>query len=183
MQSARALRLTHGTLQHACRRSIATTVHPSLMASSSLSSVTATKSTADAPMVPLGNIETHWDGLADNDKFSLQDQIDDIQKKDWKLLTLDEKKAAYFIAFGPHGPRAPVSKPGDNLKILVSVVALVGFAGIIHFTMRSIGGAPPKTMTREWQEASNERAKEMKLNPITGITSEGYSGKGFIQSK
>lgn len=26
-------------------------------------------------------------------------------------------------------------------------------------------------MSKEWQEASNERAKEMKLNPITGTSS------------
>ena len=27
---------------------------------------------------------------------------------------------------------------------------------------------PPKTMTKEWQEASNERARELNLDPITG---------------
>jgi len=27
---------------------------------------------------------------------------------------------------------------------------------------------PPKTITKEWEEASNERAKELKINPITG---------------
>jgi hypothetical protein len=31
---------------------------------------------------------------------------------------------------------------------------------------------PPKTITREWEEAANERAKEMNLNPI--------SGKGYL---
>jgi len=29
-------------------------------------------------------------------------------------------------------------------------------------------GPPPKTMTKEWQEASNERARELNLDPITG---------------
>jgi hypothetical protein len=28
---------------------------------------------------------------------------------------------------------------------------------------------PPKTMTKEWQEASNQRAIEQKMNPITGM--------------
>lgn len=65
-----------------------------------------------------------------------------------------------------------------------------------------LGGPPPKTMTKEWQEASNERARELNLDPITGkcsrrpflglqsypnplpgVPSEGYSGKGFVQSK
>ncbi len=37
-------------------------------------------------------------------------------------------------------------------------------------------------MTREWQEAANEKLKEQKANPFTGIYSEGYTGKGQIQS-
>lgn len=31
-----------------------------------------------------------------------------------------------------------------------------------------IAPPPPKTMTKEWEEATNARALEMKLNPITG---------------
>lgn len=61
-------------------------------------------------------------------------------------------------------------------------------------------------MTKEWQEASNKRALELKLDPISGalssvsprrasysradffvfragISSEGYKGPGFVQSK
>ncbi|KAJ1727957.1 cytochrome c oxidase [Coemansia biformis] len=40
----------------------------------------------------------------------------------------------------------------------------------------------PRTMTKEWQEASNRYAKEHNMNPISGISSEGYKGKGFVQS-
>jgi hypothetical protein len=50
--------------------------------------------------------------------------------------------------------------------------------GITHPT----GGAPVKTMTKEWQEASNEIALEQKQNPITGIASDNYKGKGHVQS-
>jgi hypothetical protein len=66
--------------------------------------------------------------------------------------------------------------------------------------------APPKTMTKEWQEASTEMAKEQKINPITGksrhtieyqtrlahprpcgatstgISADGYAGKGFVSA-
>ena len=73
--------------------------------------------------------------------------------------------------------------------------------------MHLIAPPPPKTLTKEWQEASNERAREAKLDPITGayrfltkfldltracvdralchlgISSEGYSGKGFVIPK
>lgn len=37
-------------------------------------------------------------------------------------------------------------------------------------------------MTREWQEAANERLKEYNAEPITGISSKGYKGKGQVQS-
>jgi len=32
-----------------------------------------------------------------------------------------------------------------------------------------IAPPPPRTLTKEWQEASNERAIEQKMNPITGM--------------
>ena len=77
---------------------------------------------------------------------------------------------------------------------------------IYIFSCSCVAAPPPKTLTKEWQEATNERAKEMNLNPITGmcphspeffnlsnagfflfplpgISSEGYSGKGFVQAK
>ena len=154
-----------------------------------------------------------------------------------KLIFLHPPQTAYYVAFGPHGPRTPTSQPGDNFKILLSTFALVGVAGVLFFTLKQFGACdpspppslpllgriafdacrfvaapPPKTLTKEWQEASNERALEMKLNPITGvyfpislaplapllvvrgfwvltppitlgISSEGYTGKGFVQSK
>ena len=97
------------------------------------------------------------------------------------------------MAFGPHGPRAPTSKPGEGFKVFLATLGLVGMAGIVHLVIHSFGKSfincfflkkvqfahpissvfviaapPPKTLTKEWQEASNERAKEMNLNPITG---------------
>lgn len=35
-------------------------------------------------------------------------------------------------------------------------------------------------MTKEYKEKENERAKEHNMNPIYGISSEGYKGKGFL---
>jgi Cytochrome c oxidase subunit IV len=31
-----------------------------------------------------------------------------------------------------------------------------------------LAAPPPKTLTKEWEEATNVRAREMKINPITG---------------
>ena len=45
---------------------------------------------------------------------------------------------AYYVAFGPHGPRAPTGQPGDGLKIFLSTVGLVGVAGAMFFGIKAI---------------------------------------------
>jgi len=46
---------------------------------------------------------------------------------------------AYYVAFGPHGPRTPSSQPGDALKILLYTSALIGVAGTLFFAIRNMG--------------------------------------------
>jgi len=106
----------------------------------------------------------------------------DRMKVNWTELTLQEKKAAYWIAFGAHGPRA-AAPPGEALKIAsyTAVGLVVSFA--LFFAIRSGGRGNPATMTREYEEMSNEYLKKQNSEPITGISSEGYTGKGQIQSK
>ena len=42
---------------------------------------------------------------------------------------------------------------------------------LIHPRLSSpLAPAPPKSMSKEWQEASTERAKEQNINPITGMS-------------
>ena len=43
------------------------------------------------------------------------------------------------MAFGPHGPRAPTSAPGDGYKIFLATAGLVGLAGVLFFTVQSFG--------------------------------------------
>ncbi|EGN95857.1 COX4, subunit IV of cytochrome c oxidase [Serpula lacrymans var. lacrymans S7.3] len=158
-----------------CLRRLATTASPSAHVAAATSSAPS--------VVPLSNVEAQWEKLSKGEQLTVHQQLEELQKKDWKTLSTDEKKAAYYVAFGPHGPRAPVSPPGDGLKIAVYTLGLVGVAGLIFATTRSLAGPAPKTLTKEWEEASNERAREQKMNPISGITSEGYSGKGFVTHK
>jgi len=54
-------------------------------------------------------------------------------------LTRPVFSAAYYVAFGPHGPRTPTSQPGDNLKILLSTLALVGVSGAVYFAIKAVG--------------------------------------------
>ena len=48
------------------------------------------------------------------------------------------------------------------------------------FFLSLIGGEKPETFTKEWQEATNEYLKSQNSNPISGISSEGYKGTGYV---
>ena len=48
-------------------------------------------------------------------------------------------RTAYYVAFGPHGPRAPVNPPGTAVKILTGISVLVGTAGLLYGGIRSMG--------------------------------------------
>ncbi|KAI0362608.1 cytochrome c oxidase subunit IV [Trametes cingulata] len=124
-----------------------------------------------------------WERLSADEQAVIHQQLEEIQKRDWKTLSVDEKKAAYYVAFGPHGPRAPVDPPNAGMKIVLGVSGLIAAAGALYFAIRSTAPAPPKTLSKEWEEATNERALELKINPISGISSEGYKGPGFVTHK
>jgi cytochrome c oxidase subunit 4 len=90
--------------------------------------------------------------------------------------------AAYWIAFGPHGPRA-VPPPGEGSKVFIYTMLGVAVSFAAFYAIR-LGGRPaPATMSKEWQEATNEYLKEQKVEPITGVAMEGYKGLGYVQSK
>jgi cytochrome c oxidase subunit 4 len=163
-----ALRRSAATLITARRLASTTAAHPSTASSSTPS------------IIPLSNVEAQWEHISRDEQIQVHRQLEALQKKDWKTLSIDEKKAAYYIAFGPHGPRTAVSPPGTGLKVALGTVGLIGVAAALFAAIRSQAPPPPKTISKEWEEASNKIAEERKLNPITGITSEGYKGKGFV---
>ncbi|EFW98573.1 cytochrome c oxidase subunit 5 [Grosmannia clavigera kw1407] len=127
------------------------------------------------------NIEKRWEGLPLQEQAELWMSLRDRMKENWKELTVQEKKAAYWIAFGPHGPRA-LPPPGEGKKVALYTAIGVGASLLLFSGMRLFAGPAPPTMNREWQEAANEKLKEQKSDPFTGIASEGYAGKGQIQS-
>ncbi|WEW56363.1 Cytochrome c oxidase subunit 5B, mitochondrial [Emydomyces testavorans] len=129
----------------------------------------------------LAGIEKRWEAMPPQEQAELWMQLRDRMKVDWHEMTMQEKKAAYWIAFGPHGPRAETPK-GEGMRVFIQVAKYLLIAFGIFYTTRMFAGPAPKTMTKEWQEATNEYARKEKLEPITGISSEGYKGKGFIQS-
>jgi hypothetical protein len=65
---------------------------------------------------------------------------------------------AYYIAFGAHGPRA-LPPPGEGWKVAAYTAIGVGVSFLIFATIRSFARAAPDTMTKEYQEATNEYLK------------------------
>lgn len=79
--------------------------------------------------------------------------IDVRQKKLTQIIS-----TAYWIAFGPHGPRA-ADPPGTNARIAWGVAVGVGASIALFALVRSFAKPAPYTMTQEYQESSNELLK------------------------
>ena len=136
-------------------------------ASSSPSHAASAASASSAePVVPLSNVEAMWERLSADEQAVIHQQLEEIQKRDWKTLSVDEKKAgtcmredtlyarkeacapepflltlatAYYVAFGPHGPRAPIDPPGAGPKIFLGVTGLIVAAGALFYAIRASG--------------------------------------------
>jgi cytochrome c oxidase subunit 4 len=64
-------------------RTIATTV----------TSPSAPASSSTPTPISLSNVEATWTTLAPEEKASVHQQLEEVQKKDWRELSIDEKKA------------------------------------------------------------------------------------------
>ena len=68
--------------------------------------------------------------------------------------SLSRSDLAYWIAFGPHGPRA-LDPPGEGWMIFRWVAAAVAGSAVVMWLLRTQARGPPSTMNQEWQEATN----------------------------
>lgn len=48
-------------------------------------------------LIQLSNVEAQWDTLSKQDKITTALQLEELQKKDWKELTLAEKRASMWL--------------------------------------------------------------------------------------
>lgn len=53
----------------------------------------APQTTTVASAIPLSNVEAQWERLSSEEQLSVHQQLEDVQKRDWKSLSVDEKKA------------------------------------------------------------------------------------------
>ena len=72
---------------------------------------------------------------------------------------------AYWIAFGPHGPRAQEPK-GEGLRVTAKVTQLLAASIALFYGIHLLAKPQPPTMSKEFQEASNEYAKVCFLFPL-----------------
>ncbi|KAF2155852.1 cytochrome c oxidase subunit IV [Myriangium duriaei CBS 260.36] len=168
----------------ASSRSAITATRVSSAALNPLSSISAQQTRqAHAISNPtLADIEKRWEAMPPQEQADLWMALRDRMKVDWHELTIQEKKAAYWIAFGPHGPRAQ-TPPGENAKVFAYTLIGCGAAAVLFLTTRYFARPPPKTMNKEYQEQSDEYLKEANVEPITGISNPEFKGRFSVQSK
>lgn len=143
-------------------------VRSSLVRASQASQLRAASTAISNPT--LNNIEKRWETMPLQEQAELWMALRDRMTVPWNELTLQEKKAAYWVAFGPHGPRAE-APPGEGKRVAIGT-ALGVLASVALFAfVRMFAGPPPSTMTKEWQEATDEYLKAQNAEPITGISS------------
>ena len=91
-----ALRLARIATRPA-RRCLATATanHADVASSSSSSSSSAAQSVTSSRVapIPLSNVEALWTKLSGDEKVAVHEKLEALQLKDWKTLSVDEKKA------------------------------------------------------------------------------------------
>ncbi|KAI9505705.1 cytochrome c oxidase [Coemansia spiralis] len=137
------------------------------------------QSTASAPVFP--QAEQNFANLSKEEQTEVVNRLTEVMKGDWNKVSVDDKRALYYATYGPHNHRRPRIKPGDNMKVFIGVISTIAVSLTISTIVRN-SVPKPRTMTKEWQEASNEYARERKINPISGVSSEDYKGKGFVKT-
>ena len=76
---------------------------------------------------------------------------------------------AYYIAFGPHGPRRP-PPPDEGRKVFFLSAAVIAAAvGVFSLTRLFANPVRPRTMTKEWQEATEEYMKVRSFHSIRAL--------------
>lgn len=74
-------------------RSYAAAATTQTSSSSSSPAIKVTHSTSNSSSPLLSNIEANWIGLPQEEQYEVYRKLEEIQKRDWKELTVDEKKA------------------------------------------------------------------------------------------
>lgn len=114
----------------------------------------------------ISNLQGRWEKLPESDKQHLIEALAEKQKLPWNQLSLEEKKAAWYISFGTWGPRRPMETAEETAKIYKGIAIGVAFSAALflaYYANRNV----PKTMNKEWQEKSDEYLASKNANPFS----------------
>lgn len=114
----------------------------------------------------ISNLQGRWEKLPESDKQHLIEALSDKQKLPWNQLTLEEKKAAWYISFGSWGPRRPMETPEETSNIYKGIflgLSITALLFLAYYANRNV----PKTMNKEWQEKSDEYLASKNANPFS----------------
>ncbi|KAI9152545.1 Cytochrome c oxidase subunit 5B, mitochondrial [Blastocladiella emersonii ATCC 22665] len=164
---------TAAALRAAPRRAASTVAAEAVAAAPAAAAPSTVSRTA------LADIPARWTAMAQPERSAVVESLLAAQKGDWKALSADQKKALYYIAYGPHGPREKLPK-GFQIRVFAATMGVVAASAGLFWWIRTLGGQGVPTTTKEWQEASNEYAKGMNGNPYTGVASDNYKGSGHV---
>jgi len=67
-------------------------------ATTTTTTTTTTTARANDAVIPLSNVEAQWEKLTSDEQLTVHQQLEELQKRDWKTLSLDEKKAGVYIS-------------------------------------------------------------------------------------
>ena len=121
--------------------------------------------------------------MCEEEREDIVSQLAQRQKGSWKELTEAEKKAAWYISYGAWGPRKPIHPPGSGKMIFGGVFGVLAGAGVLYGLARYFSEGMPKTMSKEWQEASNEILKEKNANPLSGYDQVQSPSRGLPETE
>lgn len=146
----------------------------SRIAPRSFASAAASSSTPSS-FSPLTAIETRWGKLPEAEQGAIADMVKQAEAGDWKLMTMEQKRAAYIIAYGPFGARNPMD-PALKYAVTGWVGGFFGLA-VVMWTLWEKQKPVVPTMNKEWKDAENQISKENRTNPYSGPTNAVYSKK------
>lgn len=115
-------------------------------------------------LMTLKYIPQQWVKLPEAEQAFISDALALKQKQPWSELSLEEKRAIYFIAYGNYNSRTP-ENPANKYRVFGYVTLTVLLAiGCWSYWLSNV---VPKVHTQEpdWVAAQNERAREIGQNP------------------
>lgn len=102
---------------------------------------------------------------------------DELQAGDWRNMSLEEKKAAHFLAWGPVAEANTEFRQAVGIRVALILAGVFGAYMALRAFFRSRKELP--TLEPEWVEASRERMIHERMNPYTGESAHLFTKDGI----